>query len=221
VQALAPPLAALVLAGCVFSHPEYPTGWAPLETPDRGCVSISGTYEDEGEPKIAAFPASPLHNFLFPRNTRMGGANKVVIAYSAAGIIEIVAWYNDEVVTATRQLSASANDYQCRDGAVELTMRDFVGGGQAAGMETNTIRLLKSVDGALVVKHTSSAFGLCVIVPCGGSEDKWYRFKPSKGDAGQAPGRTSGRTYSTGSERTPWHAVQRAAWGALSRAYRP
>lgn len=138
----------------------------------------------------------------------MGSANKVVIAYSAAGIIEIVAWYNDEVVTATRQLSASANDYQCRDGAVELTMRDFVGGGQAAGMETNTIRLLKSVDGALVVKHTSSAFGLCVIVPCGGSEDKWYRFKPSKGDAGQAPGRTSGWTSSH------WvgaHAVARGA----------
>jgi hypothetical protein len=90
----------------------------------------------------------------------MGSANKVVIAYSAAGIIEIVAWYNDE--------------------------------------ETNAIRLLKSVDGALVVQHTSSAFGLCVIVPCGGSEDKWYRFKPSKGDAGQAPGRTSGWTSSTG-----------------------
>jgi hypothetical protein len=52
VQAIAPPLAALVLAGCVFSHPAYPTGWAPLETPGTGCVSIAGTYEDEGEPKI-------------------------------------------------------------------------------------------------------------------------------------------------------------------------
>jgi hypothetical protein len=217
VQTIAPPLAALVLAGCVFSHPEYPTGWAPLETPGTGCVSISGKYEDEGEPKIAAFPASLLHNFLFPRNTSLGGANKIVIAYSAAGIIEIAAWYNDEGATATRQLSASANDYQCRDGAVELTMRDFVGGGQAAGIETNTIRLLKSVDGALVVKHTSSALGLCVIVPCGGSEDKWYRFKPSKGDAGQAPGRARRTDYSTGWERTPWHA---AAWEALKKIER-
>ena len=104
VQAIAPPLAALVLAGCVFSHPAYPPGWAPLETPGTGCVSISGTYEDEGEPKLADSTASLLHNFPFPRNTSLGGANNVVIAQPAEGVIEIAAWYNTEVVTATKAL---------------------------------------------------------------------------------------------------------------------
>jgi len=57
-------------------------------------VSISGTYEDEGEPKLADSTASLLHNFLFPRNTSLGGANNVVIAQPAEGVIEIAAWYN-------------------------------------------------------------------------------------------------------------------------------
>jgi hypothetical protein len=163
-------LAALWLAGCVVSHPDYPASWAPREIPSTGCVSIAGKYSNVGD---GAHSAS---YFLFPRDTKLGGANTLAIA-EREGTIEITALWGVETVTAQRRLAG--DEYQCRDGAIELTMRESVAGGQAAGVETNTVRLMKSTDGALVIKHSSSSVGVCLVVPCGGSVDKWYRFKPA------------------------------------------
>ncbi len=173
-QTVALILATFVFCGCALSHPAYPADWAPLEASGTSCGSIAGRYEDWGDD---AYPAS---HFLFPRNSKAGAANTLALKESEAGVIEISTWRDTERATTQRRLVASANDYQCRDGVIELSTREFVGGGQAAGIETNAVRLMKSSDGALVIKHTSSGIGVCVIVPCGGSVDKWYRFKPSK-----------------------------------------
>jgi len=164
-------LAPLWLAGCIVSHPDYPASWSPLATSSAGCVSVAGRYANVGE---GAYSAS---HFLFPRDTKLGGANTLAIAEREGGTIEITASWGTETVTAQRHLAA--NEYRCGEGAIELTSRESVAGGQAAGVETNTVRLMKSMDGALVIKHTASGVGVCVIVPCGASVDKWYRFNPA------------------------------------------
>ena len=57
-----------------------PVKCAPLGASGPGCVSISGAYEDEDEPKVGAYPASVSRNFLFPGKAGLGEANKVAMA---------------------------------------------------------------------------------------------------------------------------------------------
>jgi hypothetical protein len=177
-------LLALSLAGCVISHPEYPTQWAPPEPLAMGCASIAGSYNDAAdavEPKAKVWTRPSLaRTLLSPGETGLPLATKVVIAQLASGVIGFSATSDTGGVLATRRLSADANDYQCRDGAIELRKtRKLIGGPGVTMMGIDTLRLMKSVDGALVVKHTEAGFGMCVIFPCGGSEDRWYRFTPS------------------------------------------
>ncbi len=116
-------------------------------------------------------------HFLLPRDTKLGGATTLAIVEREGGMLEFTASWGTETVTAQRRLAG--DEYQCRDGAVELTLRESVAGGQAAGVETDTVQLMKSTDGALVIRHRESGVGVCLILPCGASVDKWYRFKPA------------------------------------------
>ncbi|PYM91114.1 MAG: hypothetical protein DME04_20005 [Candidatus Rokuibacteriota bacterium] len=163
-------------SGCVFSHPEYPSSWA-AQVGGSTCSVLSGTYEDrgvEGETGASVFrgQAVSLSRHLFPGQTSR--ATAFVVTALAADTLEIAAWDGPRLVKSLRLLAASG-DYRCRAGAAEISATALVGE-QVAGVQTDRYRLSKAGDGSLVLKHSSSGFGLILVIPVGGSEDRWYRF---------------------------------------------
>ena len=164
-------------SGCVISHPDYPASWSPL-VGGAACSVLSGTYEDrgvEGETGAGVFRghAVSLSRILFPGET--GRATVVVVTALATDTLEIAAWDGTRLLKSLRLLAAGG-DYRCRAGAAEISATALIGE-QVAGVQTDTFKLSKAGDGSLVLKHSSSGFGVIVVIPVGGSEDRWYRFK--------------------------------------------
>jgi hypothetical protein len=163
--------------GCVISHPDYPASWSPpVDGPT--CSVLSGTYDDrgvEGETGAAVFrgQAVSLSRILLPGET--GRATVVVVTALATDTLEIAAWDGTRLLKSLRLLAASG-DYRCRAGAAQISSTALVGE-QVPGVQTDAFKLSKAGDGSLVLKHSSSGFGVIVVIPVGGSEDRWYRFK--------------------------------------------
>jgi hypothetical protein len=133
--------------GCVISHPDYPASWSPL-VGGATCSVLTGTYEDRG-----------------------------VEGETGAGM------FRGQAVSLSRMLFpgetsllAASGDYRCRVGAAEISSTALVGE-QVTGAQSDAFKLSKAGDGSLVLKHSTSGFGLIVVIPVGGSEDRWFRFK--------------------------------------------
>jgi hypothetical protein len=171
-------VAVACLGGCVVSHPAYPPAWAPLVR-SSACPSLGGTYEDrgiEGETGASVFRSQSVSasRFFFPKDQIARSATTITVSEPEADTVEIVA-SNRNVSLISRRLVAGHGDFRCRDGTVELSSTQLVGE-QVAGVQSDTLQLAKASDGALVLRHASSGFGLIVVVPAGGSEHRWYRF---------------------------------------------
>ena len=167
----------LVASGCVISHPDYPASWSPL-VGGSTCSVLTGTYEDrgvEGETGAAVFrgQAVSLSRILFPGETSR--ATVVVVTGLASDTLEIASWDGPRPLKSLR-LQAASGDYRCRGGAAEISATALIGE-QVTGAHTDHFKLSKAGDGSLVLKHSTSGFGLILVVPVGGSEDRWYRFK--------------------------------------------
>jgi len=164
-------------SGCVISHPDYPASWSP-QVEGATCTVLTGTYEDrgvEGDTGAAVVRGQTvsLSRILFPGETAR--ATVVVVTALATDTLEIAAWDGTRLLKSLRLLAASG-DYRCRAGAAEISATALIGE-QVAGAQTDTFKLSKAGDGSLVLKHSSSGFGLIVVIPVGGSEDRWYKFK--------------------------------------------
>ena len=164
-------------SGCVISHPDYPASWSPLVAGST-CSVLTGTYDDqgiEGETGAPVFRGQTvsLSRILFPGET--GRATTVVITALSTDTLEIAASDGTRLLKSLRLLAAR-RDYRCRAGAAEISATALVGE-QVAGGHTDAYKLSKAGDGSLVLKHSTSGFGLILVIPVGGSEDRWYRFK--------------------------------------------
>ena len=182
-----------MLCGCV-NYPTYPPGWASLEYARPDCLSINGVYSNSGEWSrfrgSGSFLAwrllrdtSPADLEFFSKDTTLDkGVDRVQIAVSQEGKLEITALDRDRVVK-RKEFLASKDDYRCDDGRIEIA--EFIVG--LTGARQESVILLKSTDGALIVKDGAAGLMLFVL-PIAGND--WHRFKayPS-GDPGAQPAR--------------------------------
>jgi hypothetical protein len=161
----------------VFSHPEYPASWSP-QVGGATCSVLSGTYDDrgiEGETGAAVFrgQAVSLSRILFPGETAR--ATQVVVTALSTDTLEIASLDGTRPLKSLRLL-ASSGDYRCRAGAAEISTTALIGE-QAPGGQSDAFKLTKAGDGSLVLKHSTSGFGMILVIPIGGSEDRWYKFR--------------------------------------------
>lgn len=165
-----------VLCGCV-TYPDYPSSWASLEFARKDCFSVSGVYHNRGVG--GRYGGAILTQKLFRENgwpvKNTEQAHFVEIAVTKEGTLDLTAIYwssGSSLPMLKKQFFANKEEYRCNDGKIEIPqfVIDFSGARQAS------VILLKSNDGALVVKD--GAHGLMVfVVPISGFE--WSRFMPS------------------------------------------
>jgi len=173
-----------MLCGCV-SIPNYPSSWASLESARQDCFSVGGVYHNKGDG--GRFGVTHLAHVFFRgvygRPVKPGGdiwrqdekdlvygVDSVEIAVTKEGTLEVTALYEDRPVI-KRQLFANKEEYRCNDGKIEIVQSVV----DSLGPRQESVILVKSIDGALVVKD--GVLGLMLFaIPTAGSE--WYRFKP-------------------------------------------
>ena len=164
-----------MLYGCVIM-PNYPSSWASLESARQDCFSINGIYHNEGD--AARYGSPHLTQRLFRDKfgnpvkdmDHIDGVDRVEVTVTKEGMLEITALYVDRPVI-KKQLFANREEFRCNDGKIEIAqfIVDWTGARQ------ESVILLKSIDGALVVKD--GATGLMIyVLPLTGFD--WQRYKP-------------------------------------------
>jgi hypothetical protein len=175
----------MMLCGCVIKIPDYPSSWASLESARQDCFSVGGVYHNKGDRGRYGFPhlAQLLFRDVSGRPVKPGGdiwrqdekdlvygVDSVEVAVTKEGTLEVTALYEDRPVI-KKQLFANKEEYRCNNGKIELAQSVV----DLNGPRQESVILMKSIDGALVVKSGAHGLGLFVI-PISGFE--WYRFKP-------------------------------------------
>lgn len=173
-----------MLCGCV-SISNYPSSWASLESARQDCFSVGGVYHNEGDggrfgpPHLAHVffrgvsgrPVNPGGDIWRQKEKDLVyGVDSVEIAVTKEGTLEVTALYEDRPVI-KKQLFANKKEYRCNNGKIELVQSVV----DSNGPRQESDILVKSIDGALVVKSEVLGLGLFVI-PITGFE--WHRFKP-------------------------------------------
>ena len=172
-------LLAAALAGC--AEADYPGRWPALAPASADCPSIAGHYRNEGERAESSGVNWPvrLTGFLLPELAASEAASidGVDISEPAAGVIEIAAVRGGQVVQ-SRRLLAGEQGYACVDGCIETSSSRWANE-QGVGKQWDTDAYCRGVDGSLIVKSTSSGAGvILLVIPVGGSESSWFRFRP-------------------------------------------
>jgi hypothetical protein len=75
-------------------------------------------------------------------------------------------------------LSETRGEYRCQEGMLRLSRLEGVNREGVLGVSSEVVYLSKSTDDSLILKHASSGFGIMLLIPAGGSESSWFRFKP-------------------------------------------
>lgn len=172
---------AAALAGCIEA--DYPGRWPALAPASGDCPSIAGRYRNEGERGESTGVTWPVHltGFLMPELPDSEAATIDTVEISepagAGGVIEIAAVRGGQVVS-SRRLLAGQQEYECVDGCIETSSSRWANE-QAVGKQWDTDAYCRGVDGSLIVKSTSSGAGvILLVIPVGGSESNWFRFRP-------------------------------------------
>ena len=167
-----------MLCGCV-TYPNYPSGWATLDSARQDCFSIGGLYHNRGDggryggPHLAPLLLRGTDLDMFSMDKTLSeGVDRVEVAVTTEGKLEITALNLSRVVK-RREFFASKDEYRCNDGKIEIAA--FIVG--MTGARQESVILSKSIDGALVVKDGAVGMMLFVL-PVAGNE--WSRFKPFK-----------------------------------------
>lgn len=173
-----------MLCGCVII-PNYPSSWASLESARQDCFSVGGVYHNEGDG--GRYTTPHLAQLLFrdvadgpvnaggsiwrqDKKDLVKGVDSVEVAVTKDGTFEVTALHEDRLVI-KKQLFANKEEYRCDDGKIEIAQSTV----DSMGPRRESVILLKSIDGALVVKNGGLGLGFFVI-PIAGFE--WDRFKP-------------------------------------------
>jgi hypothetical protein len=171
-----------------------------MQTIEKDCSSISGTYENQGQYERYTGNAQPYlaTKFLGSANRvdrELDEADLVNIAVTKDGILEILVLTHGEQVR-TKRYSERKGEYHCDHGTIQLTY----GTGDfyliVAGVGRVSIAISKSIDGELIVKESATHVGYVLIIPAVASTTTWSHFRPREAmkpklplepDAAQAP----------------------------------
>lgn len=175
------------LTACAFSFPDYPERWAaPLDAPDV-CATLAGSYENLGafgnRDEYTGKEKPQLRYFLFENAKTLNELDRIEFAFGPDSVLRVRALDGEKLLRET-SFSEKARTLNCSTDSAEI--RSYSGvthtaGNPLIGYEQYAVSLLKAKDGALVVKTSSSGYGMAYfIVPAGGSVRSWYRFPASQ-----------------------------------------
>src|SRR5574340_212848 len=107
--------AALALGGCAVMDQQYPASWDPLPPAmSANCAAFAGSYADRGEMTASANQPSLTYG-LFGHHGGWQKVRRVDFAFPHPDVLEVTAW-DAEKPLFTRQLSANAGDFACKQG---------------------------------------------------------------------------------------------------------
>ena len=183
---------AIGLSACAISHPDYPSGWVPLEKSSaRSCPNLAGLFENTSTerpvatlsfvllrhrpepPKdrgFSSFKSSPLDvRIVQPTQDTLD-----VHVYQFRGSVEPVA---------SASFSREKGDFECDSEWMTFKSRSSTDAGtseiQFVGIGVEFVALARSKDGSIVAKWSGAGTGLALgIIPFGGTTTEWHRFKP-------------------------------------------
>jgi len=171
-------LSCMMLCGCV-SHPNYPSGWAPLESAQPDCLSIGGVYHNVGGgSRFGAPHLAPRLFFDTKDRALFEGVDRVEIAVTKDRKLEITAFSRDRPLR-MKQYLADKDEYRCDNG--KIGMAHFTA---FMGLARESVILSKSTDGALIVED-GAVGALLLLIPVAGFE--WLRFMPYTSGTPKSP----------------------------------
>ncbi len=123
----------VTLSACVLINPEsYPSDWAPLQTDQKNCAWITGTYESKAKgASSAGFAPSDALDYVLLRHlgtrkthwywrpdTRWR-SDRLEFAMVDDDVINVIAWQADHSADFAR-LFARNGDYLCDNGIIQM-----------------------------------------------------------------------------------------------------
>lgn len=159
-------LASTLLAGCVSTQSLPPTWGAPPLAAGGTCDWLNGDFTDEGQSDGNYKPS-----LLLTLGGKRVSHGTTRMLYVAGAMLKLG---TDE--TGSSALTFATADFRCADGV--LTLKRSVGHSRdgVLGHEQFNHVLYES-NGYLVIKTTSSAMGMLLLIPVAGSDTYFYRFK--------------------------------------------
>jgi len=155
--------------------PLYPNGWGnTIPATNLECVDVSGVYKNTGDD--AAHPKRPI-DFSFLLYGVKSAVSHIQISQPDKNSVTMSLWDQSHLVA--RKHYERDRDFTCTNGEIGFFGNTELVGENVVGVMRSRQSLMKTDDGWLVVKQRSWGVGLVfALVPVGGSDIQWYRFKP-------------------------------------------
>lgn len=153
-----------------------------MQTIEKDCSSISGTYENQGiyyydngdksEPRLADMIFDPIWG-----DRKLNDADFVNITITKDGILEISVFTNGEQVR-TQRYSEGKGEYHCDHGTIQFTGWRGKFYLLIAHVARVSIAISRSINGPLIVNHTRTDAGYILGFPAEGTVTSWSHFSP-------------------------------------------
>jgi len=170
-RTLTPAIATGLLAGCVVSTKPLPYGWGDAVALVGGtCDWVNGTFYDEGESDNKHKPS--LARLLGANEPGKDSPKVLKLSYSTGTPFKI----EGDATSSALFRSFQPSDYACVDGSLSLSRTVGTNREGVAGYERFTHFIYES-NGHLVVKTSSSAVGVMLLIPVAASQTYYYRFR--------------------------------------------
>lgn len=172
------------LSGCTPPVRETATDepWPELDEQQLGCSALSGRYN--ASPRIhgktETLEVSLLAYTLLPSSPKLAGADRVALDVSEENLI--VTAFNGELVLMSHAYSAESGIFECLDDSLEFLPLKKPGAAASTatrGLDWETIRLRRTVDGSLLLQKADGLASLAfMLFPIYVTSEHWYLFKP-------------------------------------------
>jgi hypothetical protein len=177
-------LSAVMLSGCSQpvrnASPDEP--WPELDEQTQGCVAISGRYSSSPRlhGKTEKLDTPLLAYTLLPASPKLADADRVVLKVTETQLS--VTAYAGEMLLMSHVYHAQNGNFECIADSLEFRAMEKSGTVQAvadSGLDWETIRLRRTVDGSLLLQEAGGLASLAfMLFPIYFTSDHWYLFKP-------------------------------------------
>lgn len=173
----------VLLTGCAkTTHGSYPESWPALAKSTPGCADIPGTYSQKGR-SYSDERQDAVLGTLLDASSRPGqmqghlgnGATTIRLSFTEDGKLQAEALQDNRVI-ATLIWEKGEDGYQCDEAGLQIPPGPYMG---VLGYNSHYRVLAKAVDGALILRDTSSAYGVWVLppIPMASNSTYWARFE--------------------------------------------
>jgi hypothetical protein len=184
----------LLLAGCVGSKVPYPESWTALSTVEiNSCPRLTGKYRAISVPHPEYNKTSceaavgkgwfchSLPEDILGLKTKITDETWVAITEPSETTLDITVGEKD--ASRFNFVLSKGKQFECSDDGVVIKIgSEFMAGDGAVGINRGyKYAFRKALDGALIVKETTSGGGLIfLVIPVAGSSIQWWKWGPMR-----------------------------------------